>query len=137
MRQRHSYHSLLFHLVLHTKNREMIFFSQDDESELAGYLKTKAHDLDCYVEEMGTWNEHCHLLLRTGTTIALCQIYRQLKGFSARAWNLRHPERKLYWGDGVFIVTVDPNHSDALRWYIRNQRRHHARQELNPVWETQ
>ena len=97
----------------------------------------KASDLDCYVEEIGTWYEHLHLLMRTGTTIALSQIYRQLKGFSARAWNLRHPDRRLYWGDGVFIITVDPNNAGPLRQYIRNQRKHHSDRDLIPGWEVE
>jgi REP element-mobilizing transposase RayT len=135
MKQRHSYHRLYFHLVFSTKDRAHTIFIPDDEEEIAGYLRKKAHELDAYIEELGSWYDHVHLLFRCGTTLPLAKIYRQLKGFGSRAWNLKHPDRRLRWSDGVFIASVDPDENDVLRNYIRNQRRKHSVEDLVPKWE--
>jgi len=135
MKQRHSFHRLFYHLVLTTKYRESLIRSPSDEAELAGYLRKKAHDIDAYIEELGSWYDHIHMLLRCGTSLPLFQLYRQLKGFTSRAWNLKHPDRRLQWSDGVYLATVDPDDNNALRSYIRNQRDHHSAGYLFDMWE--
>ena len=95
MNQQHSYHRLFYHLVFTVKHREPIIRTTADETEIFGYLKKKASEIDAYLEELGAWYEHVHMLLRCGTTKPLAQLYRQLKGFTSRAWNLKHPDRRL------------------------------------------
>ncbi len=136
MRQRHSYHELFYHLVLHTKYRQSMFLNEEDEQLIIQLLCVKANQLDSYVEEAGTWYEHLHLMLRTGTTLAISKIYQQLKGFSAWSWNKRNPERFLKWGDGVYITTVSPQDNEKLRQYIRNQRLLHSKRNLIDAWES-
>ena len=134
MKQRHSFTYLLYHLVFRTKGREHLI---DDKRELAlfGFLRTKAHDLDAYIEEIGGWREHVHLLMRIRPTIALADVYRQLKGFSSRAWHLKYPDTAFGWADGVFAITVDPHDCTELRFYIRHQRTHHAKNLVVEKWE--
>ncbi|MCP4603429.1 MAG: hypothetical protein GY847_23410 [Proteobacteria bacterium] len=45
------------------------------------------------------------------------------------------PDRPLKWGDGVYIATVDPDNTTALRDYIRFQWEHHERRAEIPEWE--
>lgn len=135
MKQRHSYSHLLFHLVLRIKNREHLIVSLEDEKRLPGYFKKKAHDLDTYVEEFGSWYDHVHLLLSTKPAIALSDVYGQLKGFAAYSWQQDQPTRPFKWKDGVWVVTVTPDDCATLREYIRNQRRHHAEKNLMPSFE--
>jgi putative transposase len=135
MKQRHSFNTLLFHLVFRTKQRERLIRSEADGFVLRGFMETKAHELDVYLEEFGFWCEHTHLLLRSNPTIALADAYRHLKGFSSHAWNLRSPDRPFRWADGVWAVTVSPGDTDALRNYIRQQWDCHERRAAIPVWE--
>jgi putative transposase len=121
MRQRHSYHRLWYHLVFHTKNRERLLHGQEDVALLFGLMKRKAHDLDIYIESFGGWREHVHVLFRAGPTLPLCEIYRQLKGYSAAEWNRLDPDRPFKWGDGAYSITVDPDRCDDLRRYIHQQ----------------
>jgi REP element-mobilizing transposase RayT len=122
-------------LVFTIKDREPFIYTPSDEKEIFGYLRKKAHEIDAYIEELGSWYEHVHILLRCGTTIPLAQLYRQLKGFTSRAWNIKHPDRRLRWSDGVYIATVDPHDNQGLRTYIRDQRQNHSQRQLIGRWE--
>jgi putative transposase len=135
MKQRHSFTNLLYHLVFRTKYREHLISTPQLDDALRGFIQTKAHDLDAYLEEYGSWYDHVHLLLRTRPTIALTSVYRQLKGFSSRAWHKRFPDSPFAWADGVWAVTVTPDDCNALRDYIRNQRQRHDRKALHEGWE--
>ena len=135
MKQRHSFTNLLYHLVFRTKYREHLIVTPVLDDALRGFIQKKAHDLDAYVEEYGSWNDHVHLLLRTRPTIALSSVYRQLKGFSSRAWHLEFPEMPFAWADGAWAVTVSPDDCEALRIYIRNQRERHNEKAMVEEWE--
>ncbi len=135
MKQRHSFTNLLYHLVFHTKHREHYIITEEDEALLFGLIKAKAHELDAYVLEIGGWREHLHLLIRTRPSTALSEIYRQLKGFSSHAWRKKQPSKPFAWGDGVFAVTVDPQNSENLAAYIKNQHNHHEQETLITEWE--
>jgi REP element-mobilizing transposase RayT len=115
--------------------REHLIIDQGKESALFGFMRAKAHDLDAYIEEMGGWRDHVHLLMRIRPTIALADVYRQLKGFSSRAWHTKFPDAPFGWADGVFAVTVNPYDCDALRSYIRNQHAHHDGGKTVAQWE--
>ena len=135
MRQRHSYHRLWYHLVFHTKNRERLLIGQEDVRLLFEAMEKKSRDLDCYIEGFGGWKDHVHVLLRASPTLPLCEIYRQLKGYSAHEWNRLDPERPFRWGDGAYSVTVDPERCEGLRRYIREQWPRHEDGDLDPALE--
>lgn len=135
MRQRHSYHRLFYHLVFTTKGRAQLIESPDDGERLCQYFRVKAARLDAYVEEFGCYRDHVHLLVRCVPTIALSDLYGQLKGFAAYAYRERHPDRVLKWQDGVWASTVDPDTTDALRCYIRNQWANHGAKVVVERWE--
>jgi REP element-mobilizing transposase RayT len=135
MKQRHSYTNLLYHMVFRTKRREHLILTARDEDALFGFIKAKAHHIDAYVEENGAWREHVHLLVRARSTMALSEVYRQLKGFSSRSWNRRFSDRPFGWADGVWAVTVSPGETTALREYIRHQRSRHDARALVVEWE--
>jgi putative transposase len=135
MKQRHSYHRLWYHLVFHIKNREHLLESREDERFLFSLMKGKAHELDAYIEELGAWRDHVHVLLRSAPTLALSDLYRQLKGLSAAQWRKRFPERPFKWGDGAYSCTVDPENCDRLRSYIADQWRRHEERQLLPEYE--
>ena len=134
MKQRRSFTYLLYHLVFCTKAREP-FISGEEAPVLFSFLKTKAHDLDCYLEAFGAWLDHVHLLVRTRPTAPLSEVYRQLKGYSTYSWRRYYASRPFKWADGTFAVTVDPYNCEPLRRYIRNQPRHHSDKSLIRQWE--
>jgi putative transposase len=135
MKQQHSFHRLFFHIVFSTKNREHLFGSPEDGRVMLDLFKVKAHALDAYIEEFGFWRDHVHMLVRTSPSRSLADLYGQMKGFAARAWNVRYPNRAYYWQDGVFSITVDPDRCEDLRSYIRDQWEHHELKTLVDRWE--
>jgi len=135
MKQRHSFTNLVYHLVFRTKEREPFIESAEDDDTLLEFMKTKASQLETQVLEFGGWYDHVHLLIRARPTMALSEVYRQLKGFSSHSWNKSTPERPFGWADGVWAVTVDAEHCDTLRKYIRNQRIAHRQREEVAAWE--
>jgi len=135
MKQRHSFSNLLYHLVLSTKERAPLIDGEPQARALRGYFCDKAHDLDAWIEEFGSWYDHVHLLVRAPPTRPLSDVYGQLKGFASWSWTKRWPDRPFHWSDGVFVATVDPDRCEPLRAYIRNQRTHHAERHLHPPWE--
>lgn len=135
MKQQHSFHRLYFHLVLVTKQREPLIKTPEDEHFLFGCLRRKAHDLGVYIEELGSWLDHLHMLLRALPSMALSDVYRQLKGYASWAWNQRTPDLRFGWSDGVYAATVDPENNAELRTYIERQREAHASHHLVSAWE--
>jgi putative transposase len=135
MKQRHSYTKLLYHIVCCTKRREHLILDVEHEQAINSFMKVKAHQLDAYIEEFGGWRDHIHFLVRARPTIALSDLYRQLKGFSAYSWRKQFPEDPFKWADGVFAATVDPDNCDDLRAYVRNQHKHHTENSLVAKWE--
>ncbi len=87
------------------------------------------------MEEFGCWRDHVHLLVRIPPKLELAKFYGQMKGFSARTWNERCPDRPFAWQDGVYSVTVDPDDCEALREYIRWQWEHHEQGMSMVRWE--
>ena len=136
MKQQHSFHRNFFHLVFSTKNREHLIESPEEGRTLAQFFELKAHDLDAYLEEFGCWRDHVHLLVRVPPKLALADLYGQMKGFSVHAWRKRNPDRPFKWQDGVYSVAVDPDNSDGLRKYIREQWNHHDNRTSIPQWES-
>jgi len=104
---------------------------------LFSFMKTKAHDIDCYIKEFGAWREHVHLLVRTRPTVQLSEVYRQLKGFSSYSWRKSYPDKPFQWADGTYSLTVAPYNCEPLREYIRNQPRHHRDKNTVSIWETE
>lgn len=135
MKQRHSYTNLLFHIVMRTKIREHLIIGEVEERVLFESMRKKAHDLDAWIEEIGGWREHLHVLVRTRPTVALSEIYGQLKGFASWSWRERWPDRPFGWADGVWAVTVDPDRCEGLRDDVRNQTRHHVEETTFIRWE--
>ena len=135
MKQRHSFCRLACHLVCSTKNRGAFIESEEECATLLRFMAQKARELGCFVEEGGGWHEHVHLLLQFRATILLSDLYGQMKGFSATMWRRRFPDRPFKWEDGVYVKSVDPDQSDDLREYIRNQWRRHDDRLLLPHLE--
>jgi REP element-mobilizing transposase RayT len=135
VKQYRSFNRVYFHLIFWTKRRQPLIRAPRDEALLFGALKKKAHDLDAYLEELGSWYDHVHLLARTPPTLSPSRFYGQLKGFASYSWNRQRTESQFAWGDGVYISSVDPDDNEPLRAYIRNQRSIHAGRLQLECWE--
>ena len=133
----HTFHDLFYHLVFVTKEREPCIRGAAEHRLLEASFKAKANKLGAMLLGFGSWIDHGHLFLRARPVRSLSDLAGQLKGFSARVWNIKLPELKLEWGRGYYAATACPRDHRALLRYIRNQRDYHRRRLLVDWWEAE
>jgi REP element-mobilizing transposase RayT len=74
--------------------------------------------------------DHVHLLVRLHPSIAVARLMAEVKGFSSHAVTSRFRWQRGY---GAFSVSFDD--LPAVESYIRNQKRHHELQAIEPELE--
>jgi len=135
MASQNMFHDLYYHLVFVTKEREPCIRGPDEHRLLEAALDAKVNQLGAILLGFGTWLDHGHLLLRSKPSLAVSVLCGQLKGFSSRVWNLKHPEIRLEWCRGYYAATVNPTDHQGLLRYIRRQREHHMERMSIDRWE--
>jgi putative transposase len=128
-----SYARLFYHFVWSTKCRAPII-DVEVEASLKEIFSTKAEELDIEIVESNSTADHVHVLVKSKSTLAPADIAKNLKGASFHFVNhvvLRQDRfRSLYWQDGYGVVSVSPGSVRSIKKYIRNQKEHHASNEL-------
>lgn len=120
-----TYHSLHFHIVFATKNREP-FIHADWRPRLHEYLGGTVKGLGGVPEAIGGVEDHVHLLISLKTTAAPAEIVRELKK-AASVWAAEHHCKGFAWQEGYGIFSVSWTHVDVVRNYIANQEEHHRK----------
>ena len=120
-----TYHSIHFHLVFATKNREPLIRA-DWRPRLHEYLGGTIKGLGGVPEAIGGVEDHVHLLISLKTTAAPAEIVRELKKASS-AWAAEHHCKGFAWQEGYGIFSVSWTHVEAVRNYIANQEEHHRK----------
>ena len=65
----------------------------------------------------------------------LCDLVKQIKGASSRAWNQWTGRGRLEWQRGYWARSVERASLGRLEHYVRDQRLHHQRGTLDPELE--
>jgi REP element-mobilizing transposase RayT len=120
-----TYHSIHFHLVFSTKNREP-FIRADWRARLHEYLGGTVKGLGGVPEAVGGVEDHVHLLISLKTTAAPAEIVRELKKASS-VWAAENHCKGFAWQEGYGIFSVSWTHVDVVRNYIANQEEHHRK----------
>jgi REP element-mobilizing transposase RayT len=119
----HTYTLNLLHVVFSTKNRAPLIRNLGALiKNLRGIARNKNIDL---LTAGGTQN-HVHLLIRMPPVRPLSESMRDLKANSSRYMN-EMAGGGFAWQDGYAAISVSPSQVPAVRAYIENQERHHAR----------
>lgn len=120
-----SYVRIWVHLVFSTKNREPNL-SKEIRDRLIAHIISNARTKDIFLESIGGWSEHLHLLISLGREQNIAKLAMLLKGESAHWLNQQKLLRgKFYWQDDYFAVSVSESRVAALKEYIANQEEHH------------
>jgi putative transposase len=120
-----SYVRIWVHLVFSTKNREPNL-SKEIRDRLISHIVSNAKTKDIFLESIGGWSEHLHLLISLGREQNIAKVAMLLKGESAHWLNQQQLLRgKFYWQDDYFAVSVSESRVAALKEYIANQEEHH------------
>ncbi len=120
-----TYHSIHFHLVFSTKNREPLI-QANWRPRLHEYLGGIVKGLGGVPEMIGGVEDHVHLLIYLKTTAAPAGIVRELKKASS-VWAAENHCPGFSWQEGYGIFSVSWTHLDLVKNYIAKQEEHHRK----------
>jgi putative transposase len=118
----HTYTLNLLHVVFSTKSRAPLIRNVES---LIKNLRGIARNKNIDVLAAGGTQDDVHLLLRIPPARPLSEAIRDLKANSSRY--MRETSGHFAWQDGYAAISVSPSQVNAVRAYIHNQGRHHAR----------
>ncbi len=118
----HTYTLNLLHVVFSTKHRAPMIRNL---AALIKNLRGIARNKNIDVLAAGGIANHVHLLLRLPPVRPLSESIRDLKANSSRY--MSETTGHFAWQDGYAAISVSPSQVPAVRAYIEDQERHHAR----------
>ena len=127
---------IIIHIVFSTKERKP-WIDAVNESELHAYICGICRNLDCPVIKINGAEDHMHVLLSLGRTIAVSKLIAEIKSNSSR-W-IKTKDRQFCefsWqgGYGAFSVSR-PQINGAIK-YIEGQKVHHKTQTFKEEFLT-
>ena len=123
----HSFTQLTYHIVFATKHRRPLI-DESIEPQLYAALEGIIRDQDGIPLEVNGMPDHVHVLARLSPTRAVSDVLRMLKATSSARTTETMPE--FGWQNGYAAFTVSRSNVDAVRRYIRDQKRHHAKKSF-------
>lgn len=124
------------HLSFSTKGREPIIHSQI-EGEMYAYLGGICNNLGCQPIQVGGYLDHVHILCLLSKKIALMKLLEIVKANSSRWIKSKGDIYKgFHWQDGYGAFSVSPSGVEAIKYYIQNQKEHHARTTFKDEFRT-
>jgi len=83
-----------------------------------------------WVHELNVQTDHVHMLVQLDATTTVARAVQIFKGGTSYLIRREFPELQeflwgdSFWADGYFAETVGVVHEEAIRRYIREQRKH-------------
>ena len=119
--------SILIHLVFSTKNREP-FITPGIESELHPYLASIFRALKSPSLAIDGTADHIHMLFSLGRVITVADLVEEVKTESSKWIKTKGREfRNFHWQAGYGAFSIGQSNVEALKRYIRGQKKHHHR----------
>ena len=118
------------HAVFSTKNRESLLLD-DWRDELFHVLGGTANNLGCQSLIVGGTSDHVHMLFQLSRTITIADAIGKIKSTTSLWVNQHHPTpASFHWQAGYAAFSVSQSSVSAVREYIHNQPKHHAKQSF-------
>jgi REP element-mobilizing transposase RayT len=118
------------HAVFSTKNREPLLLDEWRD-EAFRVLGGTANNLGCQSLVVGGMPDHVHMLFQLGRTIALADAVGKIKSTSSLWVNQSGIiTAKFSWQAGYAAFSVSQSNVEAVRAYIQNQAKRHAKQSF-------
>jgi len=129
------YTQLYLHAVWATWDR-LPLITPDIELRIYGAINEKCRALNAYPLALGGMADHLHLLVRLPTTLAVATLLKEVKGASSHlVTHAIQPGEFFKWQGAYGAFTLSKDEVPRVIDYIRNQKEHHASQNLWPDWE--
>jgi putative transposase len=121
--------------VFTTRNRETYFTSEIRE-QLIAHIIENAKSKDIFLEAIGGWSEHRHLLISLGREQSIAKVSMLIKGESSHWLNRQNFfNGKFLWQDDYFALSVSESLVDIVKSYIQNQEEHHKAVPFSDEYE--
>ena len=124
----HNKSMLLYHLVISVKYRRNVLTEEVRTTLVNICMDLQERYPDMTFIEIGTDENHVHMLLQTTPSYSISQTIRTIKSYTARMIFKLNPEVKQklwggeFWSDGYWIVTVSRHGSESVvKEYVKNQ----------------
>jgi putative transposase len=106
------------------------------EERLYGAIAAKCEELQAGLLAVNGMADHIHVLVRLPATISLAEMAKFLKGTTSHLINSEmRPPLRFQWQGAYYANSVSRSELDIVCAYIRNQKRHHREDSVNPEWE--
>jgi putative transposase len=113
------------HIVFTTQRREPNL-SSDIRRLLFEHIKQNCRAKGIYLESIGGWVDHLHLLISLGREQDIAKVIMLIKGESAHWLNQQKLlQGKFRWQDDYFAISVAESQLDTVKAYIARQEEHH------------
>lgn len=120
-----SYVRIWVHVVFSTRDRHP-YFTSEIRASLFEHIKSNCRDKGIFLDSIGGWSDHLHLLISLGREQNIASLMMLIKGESAHWINNQGIVRgKFRWQDDYFAISVSESLVPKVREYIENQEVHH------------
>ena len=120
-----SYVRIWVHAVFSTRNHEP-FFTSGIRRSLFEHIRENSRDKSVYIDRIGGWSEHVHILISLGREQNIAKVMMLLKGESAHWLNQQgYFKGRFAWQDDYYAISVSESLLAKVRTYIENQEDHH------------
>ncbi len=131
-----SYVRIWVHIVFTTRNHEPNL-STEIRRKLIDHIRANCRDKDIFLDTIGGWTDHLHLLISLGREQNISKVMILIKGESGHWLNQQNILRgKFYWQDDYYAISVSESQVDRVRTYIEGQEEHHRAVPLDKELET-
>ncbi|MBK7392124.1 MAG: transposase [Chloracidobacterium sp.] len=128
-----SYVRIWVHVVFSTRNHEQ-YLSAELRARLIEHININCRNKDIFLDSIGGWSEHLHLLISLGREQNIAKVMMLIKGESAHWQNLIRG--KFYWQDDYYAISVSESQVANVRTYIEGQEAHHKAVPFTKELET-
>ncbi len=100
--------------------------TSDLRAKLIDHIKINCRNKEIFLDSIGGWSEHLHLLMSLGREQNIAKVMMLIKGESAHWLNKQNLIRgKFYWQDDYYAISVSESQVTKVRAYIEGQEEHH------------
>jgi len=127
-----SHTRLIYHVIFATKYRDPII-TPELEQALHPHLNWCIRALGGTPLAVNGVADHVHLVFGLKPTVTVSYIVAHTKARTSRRLNDGGPSSlRFAWQDGYAAFTVNPYYLSRLLNYVRDQKRHHGDQSIEP-----
>ena len=124
---------IVIHTVFSTKERKP-WIDAASEPELHAYICGICRNLDCQVIKINGVEDHIHVLLSLGRTIAVSKLIAEIKSNSSRWIKTKGRQFcEFSWQGGYGAFSVSRSQINGAIKYIEGQKEHHKTQTFNSM----